>query len=93
MSEGLTLKQKEERLEQQDRMELQQFRRAIPNAKKAANVEFVGERKESGRLQVFQLQGDQPGVTHGEFGFVSDEAVELAQDHLNKLLPKDEGSV
>lgn len=94
MSDGPTLKEKEERLEQQDKMELQQFRRSIPNAKKAADVEFIGERKETGRLQVFQIQGSQPGVVHGEFGFVSDEAVELAQHHLKQLLPDgDEESV
>jgi len=86
MSEGhLTDEQKESALDEQDRLELRAFRKEVTNSKTAGQMSFLGGRKESGRLQIFQLFGDQPGVVFKEFGFISDEAVELARKHLKKF--------
>lgn len=81
----LTDKQKEQALDDQDRLELNAFRKEVPNAKAASYVQFAGERKEAGRLQVFQITGDQRGIVFKEFGFLSDEAVELANKHLEQF--------
>lgn len=81
----LTDAQKEQALGEQDRLELKAFRKDISNAKAASYVKFSGERKESGRLQVFQITGDQPDIVFKEFGFLSDVAVELANKHLEKF--------
>lgn len=77
--------QKEQALGDQDRLELNAFRKDVTNAKAASYVVFAGERREAGRLQVFQITGDQPGIVFKEFGFLSDEAVELANKHLEKF--------
>lgn len=81
----LTDEQKEQALGEQDRLELKAFRKDIPNAKSASYVKFAGERKEAGRLQVFQVTGDQPDIVFKEFGFLSDAAVELANKHLDQF--------
>lgn len=88
-SRQMTDAEKESTLNEQDRLELQKFRRDVKDDDKALAIEFKGSQKHLGDLQVFEEIGRQ-GVVFNTYGFISDEAVDLANAHLKSIIGEDE---